>query len=201
MKEHWENIFANKQDNQKSWFEDYPAISMQLIKEQNLSKDAAIIDIGGGDSHLVDALIEAGYSNITVLDISEKALDNAKVRLGKSGDQVKWIVADICTFNPEEQYDLWHDRAVFHFLTEQNKREQYIKAAQSALIPGGKLIIGTFSLDGPEKCSNLPVKRYDVPELQQQFEPQFLMERGNKYTHLTPFQTIQPFTFCIFRAG
>ncbi|MFA6057563.1 MAG: class I SAM-dependent methyltransferase [Taibaiella sp.] len=200
MKEHWENIFTNKQDNQKSWFEDYPAISMQLITEQNLDKDAAIIDIGGGDSHLVDALIAAGYTNITVLDISEKALDNARVRLGKPGDNVKWIVADICTFIPEEKYDLWHDRAVFHFLTGESEREQYIQTAQNALTPGSKLIIGTFSLDGPEKCSNLPVQRYNVPALQLQFKPRFLMEKGNRFTHITPFQTTQSFTFCVFRA-
>ncbi len=198
MNKYWETVFQTKSDQQKSWFEDYPSTSMKLIGEHGLPKDAAIIDIGGGDSKLVDALLDAGYTNVTVLDISETALENARVRLGKRADEVQWIAADVCDFQSRSAYALWHDRAAFHFLTDAAQREQYAQAAGSALLPDGKLIVGTFSLDGPEKCSNLPVQRFNAQELKAEFAKDFVAEKCERIFHFTPFQTTQSFTFCVF---
>jgi 2-polyprenyl-3-methyl-5-hydroxy-6-metoxy-1,4-benzoquinol methylase len=159
-KNHWENIFTNKADNQKSWFEDYPYTSMKFIYDAGLPKDAAIIDVGGGDSKLVDALLDAGYTNITVLDISAKAVENAKKRLGKRSETVKWIVSDVLDMMSNKDYDCWHDRTVFHFVTEPKKIDQYIQIMANSVKPTGSLIIGTFGENGPEKCSGLQVLRY-----------------------------------------
>lgn len=198
MNSHWETVFQTKTDDQKSWFEEYPRQSMRLIEEQALPKDAPIIDVGGGDSRLVDALLEADYTNLTVVDISETALQNAKQRLGARAEAVKWIATDICDFEPQTRYAVWHDRAAFHFLTDAAKREQYRAVAQKAVDEGGKLIVGTFSLVGPERCSNLPVQRYNAEELRAEFSPAFVAEKCERIFHLTPFQTSQTFTFCVF---
>jgi len=198
MNSRWETVFQTKTDEQKSWFEEYPRQSMRLIEQQALPKDAPIIDVGGGDSRLVDALLDKGYTNVTVLDISETALQNAKQRLGERAEAVQWIATDICDFNPRTRYALWHDRAAFHFLTDATKREQYRAVARKTLAENGKLIVGTFSLDGPERCSNLPVQRYNAGELGAEFLPAFVAEKCERIFHLTPFQTSQTFTFCVF---
>lgn len=198
-KSHWENIFKTKSDDQKSWFEDYPHTSMKFIRDAGLPKDAAILDVGGGDSRLVDALLDEEYTNVTVLDISAQAIENAKQRLGKRSELVRWIVADVAAVQFDTSFDCWHDRAVFHFVTEQNEVENYIQMMAKAVKPTGALIIGTFAEGGPEKCSGLPVKRYSqealVKALQLFFRKVYCIEES----HTTPFHTSQAFTFCLLK--
>ncbi len=162
---HWEKIFETRSDDQKSWFEDYPHRSMKFITDAGLTKDAAIIDVGGGDSKLVDALLNTGYTNITVLDISVKAIENAKNRLGKQSENVKWIISDVFDIDYSKNYDCWHDRAVFHFVTKPEKVNRYIQIMADSVKASGTLIIGTFGENGPEKCGGLPVMRYSQESL------------------------------------
>ena len=199
QRNHWDKIFGEKNDQQKSWFQSYPAISIQFIEELNLAKDAPIIDVGGGDSLLVDALIEKGYMDITVLDISEVAIANAKRRLGNKAHLVTWVISDILDFQPVRNYACWHDRAVFHFLTEHQNIVHYTTLMARALKEGGALVIGTFAEDGPEKCSNLPVQRYSQKALTDLLKPSFIKIRCINQVHQTPFNTLQSFTFCSFK--
>ncbi len=150
-KKHWENIYNTKAINDVSWYQPKPETSLQFIKELNLPKSSNIIDIGGGDSFLVDNLLDLGYTNITVLDISKKAIERAKQRLQKQNENVKWIVADASNFNPTENYDLWHDRAAFHFLTKETEINNYVNSTQNSITQNGYLIIGTFSMEGAPK--------------------------------------------------
>ena len=196
-KNHWETIYQTKSPNEVSWTEEIPETSMAFFHGLNLPKSATIIDIGGGDSKLVDFLISEGYENISVLDISKSALNRAKKRLGEKSTLVKWIVADITEFQPETQYDLWHDRAVFHFLTTPDQIAKYVQTATKAV--KGNIIIGTFSEDGPEKCSGLDVKRYTTESLPQVFSDGFEMIDCDKAEHVTPFNTVQNFVFCSFK--
>ena len=198
-KEHWENIYSNKQMNEVSWFQQEPTTSLELIQKNTQSKDDAIIDIGGGDGFLVDNLLEMGYTNITVLDISANAINKAKERLGINADKVKWIVSDITEFIPAEQYDIWHDRAVFHFLTQQKDIEYYKLLANKNISDNGHLILATFADDGPEKCSGLEVCKYSEKDMENSFSIVFKVKESFKYKHLTPFGTIQSFTFSVFR--
>lgn len=195
--EHWQNIYANKQPNEVSWTQDVPKTSLDFINGFMLPKDAAIIDIGGGDSKLVDFLLEAGYTNLTVLDISQHALDRAKKRLGVNADRVKWIVSDITQFKPTEKYDVWHDRAVFHFLTTEDEVQQYISIAQQAVT--NFMVIGTFSESGPEKCSGLNIKQYNEAALSLILRQYFDKLKCFTEDHVTPFDTVQNFLFCSFR--
>ena len=196
---HWENVFATKQETEVSWYQQKPETSINFFTENNISKDAKIIDIGGGDSYLVDYLLELGYQDISVLDISKYALDRAKQRLGDKAKNVKWIEANAAHFQPVEKYDFWHDRATFHFLTEHEDIENYIKTANESIAVNGVLIIGTFSENGPKKCSGIDIKQYSEKSLQKVFLPFF--EKINCFTtdHNTPFNTVQNFTFCSFR--
>ncbi|MDO6432640.1 class I SAM-dependent methyltransferase [Flavitalea sp. BT771] len=196
---HWDKIFAHKNDNEKSWFQPYPATSVAFIEELNLPKNAAIIDVGGGDSRLADTLLEKGYTDITVLDISAAAIQNARERLGKDADRVQWIVGDILEFLPSRHYDCWHDRAVFHFVTQPDNIRRYTRLMEDSIQPHGALIIGTFAEDGPEKCSGLPVKRYSQRMLTSILQSSFEKIRCIDEKHETPFHTIQSFTFCSFR--
>jgi SAM-dependent methyltransferase len=196
-KKHWENIYTEKQPNEVSWTQEVPAISLTLIHELNLPKSAQIIDIGGGDSKLVDFLLQEGYENISVLDISEKALDRAKKRLGALADKVTWIVSDITTFAPSTTYDLWHDRAAFHFMTTTEQIEKYLRIAEKAV--KGYLTIGTFSYDGPTKCSGLTIKQYDEAALALQLSNGFTKIKCVTEEHITPFNTKQHFLFCTFK--
>lgn len=199
QKSHWENVFATKAENEVSWFQPYPQISVDFLAFFNLPLDANIIDIGAGDSHFVDVLLEKGYKNIYVLDISANALDRAKQRLGDKAQLVQWIVSDITEFIPDVQFDLWHDRAAFHFLTTEEKIEKYIRIAENSITPGGYLVIGTFSENGPIKCSGLEIKQYSETNMTDRFGKAFDKVKCITEDHVTPFNTTQHFLFCGFR--
>lgn len=196
-KTHWEDVYASKQPEQVSWTQNIPQTSLDLINGFDLPKTASIIDIGGGDSKLVDHLLDQGYENISVLDISAKALEKAKERLGQRAEKVKWIVADITEFNPSEQYDIWHDRAAFHFLVETDQVERYMNIARESII--GYLIMSTFSENGPKKCSGLEIQQYSETQLVDQFAKGFEKISCFNEDHTTPFNTIQNFLFCSFK--
>ncbi|MFO1148048.1 MAG: class I SAM-dependent methyltransferase [Alsobacter sp.] len=171
---------------------------MALIRATGVAKDAGIIDIGGGSSRLVDSLVEEGYNDISILDLSERALSVAKARLGERAEAVQWIVADVTTWRPTRTYDLWHDRAAFHFLTEPNDRRVYVQTLTRALRPGGHVIIGTFALDGPERCSGLPIVRYSPDSLGQELGALFSLVDTRDYEHRTPAGRVQRFQFSRF---
>lgn len=196
-KEHWEAVYETKNPDQVSWTQRIPITSLEAIRSCNLKKNAKIIDIGGGDSKLVDYLIEEGYENITVLDISAKSLEKAKNRLGEKAQKVNWIVSDIVNFKPKTTFDFWHDRAAFHFLITKEQINKYIEIAKKSV--DGFLTIGTFSKNGPKKCSGLEIKQYNENELTLLFQNGF--ERVNCITedHITPFNTTQNFLFCSFK--
>jgi predicted TPR repeat methyltransferase len=198
-KQYWENIYLTKQLSEVSWFQPTPQTSLDLIRELNLPLYAKIIDIGGGDSLLVDHLFDLGYHDITILDISEAAIMRAKSRLGERAGTIKWIVADASQFNPTEKYDLWHDRAAFHFLTTPGEIENYLKIAQQSIQPSGILIIGTFSEQGPKKCSGLDIKQYSEESITNLFSQGFVKGKCFTLDHRTPFDTVQNFIFCTFR--
>lgn len=195
-KDHWEKVYETKQPNEVSWTQEKPAISLDFIKETNLGKSAKIIDIGGGDSKLADFLLEEGYENITVLDISSKALERAKKRLGENADKVNWIVSDITEFKPETTYDIWHDRATFHFLTTPEQINTYVEITQKYV--NNYMIIGTFSENGPKKCSGLDITQYSEAAMENRFSNSFKKLKCVIADHTTPFETIQNFIFCIF---
>jgi cyclopropane fatty-acyl-phospholipid synthase-like methyltransferase len=198
IKDHWNRVYETKQPQEVSWTEEMPATSLAFIQSFNLGKNASIIDIGGGDSKLVDYLLEEGYSDITVLDISEKSLARAKKRLGEKSKKVNWIVSDIKQFKPERKYDLWHDRAAFHFLTTEEEVSTYLSIVRSCVKE--YMIVGTFSLSGPNKCSGLSVKQYDDKQLTKMFMDGFSKIKCIQVDHTTPFQTTQHFTFCSFKS-
>lgn len=195
-KNHWETVYETKQPNEVSWTQENPKTSIDFIRETHLEKSAKIIDIGGGDSKLVDFLLEEGYENITVLDISSTALERAKKRLGKNAEKVNWIASDITEFKPETSYDIWHDRATFHFLTTAEQIKKYVEITEKWV--NGFLIIGTFSDQGPKKCSGLDIKQYTESELEKQFSNRFKKLKCITEDHTTPFETKQNFTFCTF---
>jgi SAM-dependent methyltransferase len=196
---HWEGVYSTKGEKEVSWFQEDPAISVELIKQTGATRDSAIIDIGGGASRLVDALLNDGYRDITVLDLSAAALEMAKGRIGPAGAQVAWIVADVTTWKPARTYEVWHDRAAFHFLTNADDRRAYLNCLQSATAPGAQVIIGTFALDGPEKCSGLPVQRYDSKSLADELGPSFELADTRRENHRTPWNSSQSFQFSRFR--
>jgi SAM-dependent methyltransferase len=196
-KEHWERIYHTKNPGQVSWTQAVPQTSLNFIRGFDLAKTDKIIDIGGGDSKLVDFLLQEGYTNITVLDISETALAKAKTRLGNKSSLVTWIVCDITNFEPKETYAIWHDRAAFHFLTTQGQITRYLNIAAKAV--SHYLIIGTFSENGPEKCSGLTVKQYTEQQLQAIFNGHFEKVTCITEDHTTPFATKQNFLFCSFK--
>lgn len=198
-KEHWEKIYREKRPNEVSWWQDNPRTSLEFIRSLNLPRTAQIIDIGGGDSRFVDSLLDEGFENITVLDISEQAIARAKARLAERAQRVRWVVSDVNDFRPDRTYDIWHDRATFHFLTEEIRIGQYVSIVQQSVNPGGYLIIGTFSNDGPEKCSGLPVHQYDEQSLSSALQDGFERMRCITEDHTTPFNTKQNFLFCSFR--
>lgn len=195
---HWQNIYQTKELTDVSWYQPKPETSLSFIEKYKLPKTARIIDIGGGDSFLADHLLALGYTDITVLDISSSALERAKKRLGADADRIKWIVADAAHFIPAEKYDFWHDRAAFHFLTNNEDVNRYVATANQALNESGILVIGTFSENGPKKCSGIDIKQYSEQGLTDVFES---FEKLECFTidHKTPFDTIQNFTFCSFR--
>ncbi len=195
--QHWEKIYQTKKPNEVSWTQDLPSHSLEFIHQFKLHHVAKIIDVGGGDSKLVDHLLNEGFTDITVLDISAAAIERAKNRLGEKASKVKWITSDVLDFHPADQYDLWHDRAAFHFQTEEKNIEAYLNVAKKAV--KGKMIVGTFSLDGPKKCSGLEIKQYDESSMTHLFEKAGFQKLGcKKEDHITPFGTLQNFVFCGF---
>ncbi|WP_336732281.1 class I SAM-dependent methyltransferase [Chryseobacterium sp. VD8] len=196
-KSHWENVYETKTPEEVSWTQKKPQTSLELIRSLGSDKSVKIIDIGGGDSNLADFLLEEGYENITVLDISEKALERAKRRLGKDAEKIQWIVADITAFTPEETYDIWHDRAAFHFLTHSEDISKYVRIAEKAV--SKNLIVGTFSKNGPKKCSGLEISQYDEESMNSIFENSFEKTDCITEDHTTPFSTVQNFIFCTFK--
>jgi 2-polyprenyl-3-methyl-5-hydroxy-6-metoxy-1,4-benzoquinol methylase len=196
---HWENVYTQKGENEVSWFEENPTPSLELIAEVASTADLAIIDIGGGASRLVDSLVERRFRHITVLDLSDAALEAAKTRLGERALQVDWLVADVTRWEPPQNYDIWHDRAAFHFLTDERDREAYVMRLERALKAGGHAIIATFALDGPERCSGLPVVRYDAASLGQTLGKSFELVDARQHIHVTPWGSAQSFQFSVFR--
>lgn len=197
IKNHWENIYNTKQPNQVSWTQEVPTISINFVKQLQIPKNASIIDVGGGDSKFVDYLLAEGYTNISVLDISEAAINRAKSRLGEKAINVNWIVGDILDFNPTGHYDLWHDRAAFHFQTDISSISKYIEIVKKAC--SDKIVIGTFSVDGPTKCSGLEIKQYEETSLKSEFEnAQFKNIECKREDHITPSGSVQNFIFCAF---
>lgn len=196
-KEHWEKVYETKNPQEVSWTQEVPKTSLELIHTFGLDRSAKIIDIGGGDSKLVDFLLDEGFDNITVLDISAKALEKAQARLGEKAGKVTWIVSDITQFKPETSYDVWHDRATFHFLTEEMQVKKYVEIAKQAV--SGYLAIGTFSENGPEKCSGLPIRQYSEETLPSVFGESFEKLSCRTENHVTPFGTEQNFVFCSFK--
>ncbi len=198
-KNHWENIYRNQTEKEVSWYQDVPSKSIELIAELKMSPDDAIIDVGGGDSHLVDHLLVKGFKFLTVLDISSVALDKTKERLGTNSKFVKFIASDITKFDPHEKYKLWHDRAAFHFLTSSEDVTTYLEIANRAITPGGYLIVSTFSKTGPEKCSGLPISQYSDENLKTLFEKYFTNIRCFEDAHKTPWGSNQNFVYCGFK--
>ncbi len=170
-KQHWEQLYAHKSPLEVSWYQADPESSLALIRESGVGQGARILDVGGGASMLVDRLVQAGFSRLAVLDISARALEHAQQRLGEMADQIEWFETDVTQFRPSHLYDVWHDRAVFHFLTEADERKQYVRVLNATLAPTGSVIVAAFTLDGPQSCSDLEVVRYDAAGLCAEFGP------------------------------
>ena len=198
---HWEGVYTTKRENEVSWFQDNPAPSLELIAAVGATPATAIIDIGGGASRLVDGLLAKGFRALAVLDLSGAALKAAKSRLGAQAEKVDWIVADATLWEPTEVYDIWHDRAAFHFLTEENDRVAYVERMKKALRAGGHAIVATFAPDGPERCSGLRVMRYDAETLGQTLGQEFDLIETRRHSHTTPWGSTQSFQFSVFRFG
>lgn len=199
-KTHWEHIYHTKESTQVSWYQLHPRLSLQYIQNTGVNKTAHIIDVGGGTSTLVDHLLDDGFQHITVLDVAVAALKLAQQRLGKRAESVTWLEADITqTVLPHHEYDVWHDRAVFHFLTAAQDRQHYINTVKEAVKPGGHVIVATFANDGPERCSGLEVARYDPQGLHNEFGADFELLDSAREEHHTPFGTEQKFIYCYCR--
>lgn len=199
-KSHWENIYQTKARDQVSWFREHLDTSLRMITNTGVGREAAIIDVGGGNSTLVDDLLENGYVDLSVLDISGKAIAGSKERLGRKAEDVIWIEADITSAElPKDHYDVWHDRAVFHFLTDPDDRRKYVELVLRSLKPGGHIIVASFGLEGPEKCSGLDVVRYSPDSMHDEFGDAFRLVKSVGETHNTPFGTTQEFVYCYCR--
>ena len=197
LKKHWEDVYQNKKPNEVSWLQEIPKMSLEYIQQLNIPLSAKIIDIGGGDSYLAEHLLEKGYTNITVLDISENAINRAKQRLGAKANLIKWINTDIINFKPTTTYDLWHDRATFHFLTTPESIDKYLLIVKEAV--KGKIVIGTFSNEGPTSCRGLKITQYDEPNLVEKFKSIGFRKNNCKIEkHKTPSRSLQEFIFCAF---
>jgi SAM-dependent methyltransferase len=198
-KRHWEEVYKTKPPETVGWYQPTPETSLALLSRLELPPGAPIIDIGGGDSYLTEQLLQAGFSDLTVLDISRAALERARIRLESQADSVRWVESDILDFEPERSYALWHDRATFHFLTEPSLINSYVAIALKGIRPGGYLILGTFSDKGPGMCSGLPVQRYSIAELQDVWAPHFEWVHGLNLDHHTPSGSRQAYTFGLFQ--
>jgi SAM-dependent methyltransferase len=196
---HWENVYTTKGEKEVSWFEENAALSLELVTLAGVSEDAGIIDIGGGASRLVDDLLVRKFRRLTVLDLSGAALAAAKARLGDGGAEVQWVVADVTKWEPTQTYDLWHDRAAFHFLIDHADQSAYVDRLKKAVKPGGHVIIGTFAPDGPERCSGLPIVRHDADTLATILGSDFVLIDTRRHDHATPWGAVQRFQFSTFR--
>ena len=194
-KSHWEKIYSEKNPQEVSWTQETPTTSIEFFNDFKLSKISPIIDVGGGESKFVDYLLENGYQNISVLDISENAINKAKERIGKKSENVDWIISDINNFKPKQKYALWHDRAVFHFLTSEIEIKRYV---ENIKLNTENFIVGTFSTSGPKKCSGLEITQYDESLLSNLFEGKMTIKKVKNINHITPFETTQNFIFCSF---
>ncbi len=198
-KDHWENVYQTKQLSDVSWYEPIPKTSLKIIRGLKLNRDASIIDIGGGDSLLVDYLLQEGYTNITVLDISGQAIHRAKQRLGSNAGGVTWIVSDVLLYDTSQRYNVWHDRAAFHFLTDAGDQQEYARLVDKLTTNNSHLILSTFAVNGPEKCSGLEVNQYSQKSLSAMFERYFNKLKCEFKNHITPMKTIQQFMYCCFQ--
>ncbi len=195
---HWNRVYSTKAEKERSWYQSYPMTSMEIVQSLNLPKDAAILDVGGGDSYFVDALLDAGYTNLWVLDISAQAISNAQQRLGTRALDVHWIISDVLDFNPEVQFAFWHDRAAFHFLVDSTEVERYVSLAERVILEGGHLMVGTFSDKGPKRCSGLDIQQYAEASMVRVFNQGFNCRWYREEDHHTPFDTTQNFLFGCF---
>jgi len=201
-KRHWEDVYDSKSATEVSWYQATPERSLALIKDTAISREAPIIDVGGGASTLVDHLVDAGYRDVTVLDVAASALDHARARLAVRATEVDWVISDVLRFQPQRRYRLWHDRAVLHFLTDAADRERYIKVVRQALEPGGHAVIAAFGPDGPLRCSGLDIRRYNVGLLKELLGPEFTLASHELENHQTPTGAVQQFLYsCWTRRG
>lgn len=199
QRKHWDQVYKQKASTAVSWYQPTPKPSLLALARAGGLPTSSFIDVGGGASNLVDALIAQGWQDLTVLDIAAPALDAAKARLGPVAGKVKWVTADVTKWTPARAFDLWHDRAVFHFLTEPNQRQAYLRALVQGTAKGSRVIIATFALDGPDKCSGLPVERYDAAGLADQLGAIFQLVEDWREEHVTPWGATQSFTWAVFR--
>ncbi len=197
-KEHWQQVYAARREAELSWFESVPNISLDILLTPSLHRNSPVLDVGGGASRLVDALLDRGFTQLTVLDIADTALETSKQRLGERASGVRWVAADITQWQPDRLYSAWHDRAVFHFLTTEEKRRAYRAAMEKAVAPGGIVVIGTFALDGPERCSGLPVQRYSAKSLAAELGDAFRWTATRRTEHTTPAGNVQRFQYSRF---
>jgi 2-polyprenyl-3-methyl-5-hydroxy-6-metoxy-1,4-benzoquinol methylase len=196
---HWENVYQTKDTTKVGWFQGMPKVSMDLISETKISKNSSVIDVGGGDGTLVDWLLGERFEQITVLDISASALEKSKIRLGESASKVQWEACDILDFEPKGKFDLWHDRAVFHFLTDPKDQQIYRRLVECSIHSGGFLLLMTFSKSGPTTCSGLPVQQYDIQDLEEFFIQEFELTESLNYDHITPSGIAQNYSVALFR--
>lgn len=199
LQKHWENVYETKDTTRVGWFQQKPIVSLNFFEYLKIPETAKILDAGGGDSLLVDCLLDMGYQNITVLDISAAAIQNAQIRLGSLADEVHWIVDDLSKCKLDEKYDVWHDRAAFHFLNKKEELDNYLDLVQMAVERGGYLIMGTFSENGPTTCSGLPVTQYSIESLKKFFTDFFEPIKCLNTDHITPGGIVQNYSFCAFR--
>jgi hypothetical protein len=196
---HWNKVYDTKGEDGVSWFQAFPTVTLELLDALGTARDAAIIDLGGGASVVVDHLL-AGFTDVSVLDVSKVALDDTRVRLGPAAERVHWLHEDIFDWTPDRRFDLWHDRAVFHFLIEEDERDAYVRLLRSGVAAGGTVVIATFDADGPTHCSGLPVVRFGATDLAEIFAPHFDLVTTRREEHVTPAGLIQPFTWVVLRS-
>jgi SAM-dependent methyltransferase len=197
---HWEDMYAEQATDEVSWYQAAPTVSLELIASAGAGPSTSVIDVGGGASVLADALVGRGFTDVTVLDVAPGALAAARTRLGSRAGVVDWVEADLLRWAPGRRYDLWHDRAVFHFLTDRTDRDRYRDTLRAALAPGGAVIVGTFAADGPDHCSGLPTSRYDATGLAAEF-PGLSLATSRREEHRTPWGAVQPFTWVLLRSS
>ncbi|MGH7759774.1 MAG: class I SAM-dependent methyltransferase, partial [Candidatus Dormibacteria bacterium] len=193
---HWDTVYSTKGAKEFSWFQEDPATSVRLLRV-GFTQHRSVLDVGAGESTLVESLLDAGYTDITVLDISVEALDKVRSRLGERATGVRFATADVCSWQPSRTYHAWHDRAVFHFLVDRDDRDKYIAGCARAVVAGGVVVLGTFAADGPTQCSGLTTAHYDAKGLADAFDPAFVLEHTEREEHVTPWGTIQPFTWVV----